>query len=70
MKGNTSRTWCFAWGMLLTVMTLLGCTPKPERSAWSGYTPPANLQYQEDAAQELSVSGTNLNNVAGTLRSQ
>ncbi|PWK27714.1 hypothetical protein C7534_1422 [Pseudomonas sp. OV226] len=53
MKGNTSRTWCLAWGMLLTVMTLPGCTQKPERTAWSGYTPPVNLQYQEDAAQEL-----------------
>lgn len=52
MMGNTSRTRCLAWGVLLTVMTLMGCKQKPERPAWDGYSPPAHLQYQEDAAQE------------------
>lgn len=52
MKGNASKTWCLAWLVLLTILILTGCRQKPERSAWDGYSPPAHLQYQEDAAQE------------------
>ncbi|VVP60530.1 DUF4810 domain-containing protein [Pseudomonas fluorescens] len=52
MKGNTSRTGCLAWGVLLTVMTLPGCKQKPERPPEDSYYPPEHLQYQEDAAQE------------------
>ena len=52
MMGNALRTWCLAWGVLLTGMTLTGCKQKPERSPEDSYYPPAHLQYQEDAAQE------------------
>jgi len=52
MMGNTSKTLCLAWGVLLTVMALLGCQQQPERAPEASYYPPAHLQYQADAAQE------------------
>jgi hypothetical protein len=52
MMGNASKTWCLAWLVLLTVMTLMGCRQKPERPTADSFYPPAHLQYQADAAQE------------------
>lgn len=52
MMSNTSRTWCLVWGVLLSILTLMGCKQKPERPRWDGYSPPVYLQYQDDALQE------------------
>jgi hypothetical protein len=50
--GNTSKTWCLAWGVLLTGMSLTGCHQKVVRPPDDSFYPPAHLQYQADAAQE------------------
>jgi hypothetical protein len=53
MLGNTSKTWCFAWVVLLAVMNLTGCEQKTTPTREASDYPQARLQYQEDAAQEL-----------------
>lgn len=52
MMGNTSRMWCLVFGMLLTAITLMGCSQKAVLPPENGYSSTAHLQYQEDAVQE------------------
>ncbi len=51
MMGYTPRIWFLAWVVQLTVMTLKGCTQKPDQSPEDSYSAPAHLQHQDDAAQ-------------------